>query len=299
MPGANATVIATHSRRMRLRLDNGQEVDARIQGKRLKPVCADQVQTEPIPQESDWLITGIASRKNELTRPNNRGVAEVLASNIETLVVVAAPEPAPDWFIIDRYLCAAELMPAAALLIFNKMDRDLQGGSDAALAEYRQLGYEVIRSSTKSGLNLDRIGASLSGGISLVVGQSGVGKSSIINCLSSISRQKTQVVSDKSKDGKHTTVNSTMLPLNAGGFVIDSPGVRDFAPAFSSTDAVASGFVEIRNGAGQCRFSDCMHLREPDCAIKDQVNRGVISARRYESYRRAIALVRRLQKNRY
>jgi ribosome biogenesis GTPase len=184
-------------------------------------------------------------------------------------------------------------------LIFNKMDRDLQGGSDAALAEYRQLGYEVIRSSTKTGLNLDRIGASLSGGISLVVGQSGVGKSSIINCLSSISRQKTQVVSDKSKDGKHTTVNSTMLPLNAGGFVIDSPGVRDFAPAFSSTDAVASGFVEIRNGAGQCRFSDCMHLREPDCAIKDQVNRGVISARRYESYRRAIALVRRLQKNRY
>ena len=299
MPGANATVIATYSRRMRLRLDDGQQVDARIMGKKLKPVCADRVHAEPLAGEADWLISGIAERRNALTRPNRRGIAEVLAANIDTLVVVAAPEPAPDWFIVDRYLCAAELMPTAAILVLNKTDRVMPDGVDVALAEYRQLGYGVIATSAKSGDNLARLGASLRGQTSLIVGQSGAGKSSIINKLSSTSQQKTQVISGKTGEGKHTTVNSTVLPLDAGGFVIDSPGVRDFAPAFTTGDAVAAGFVEIRNRAAECRFADCRHLKEPECAVKAAVQEGAISARRYESYRRAIALVRRWHEERY
>ena len=113
----HATVIATYSRRMRIRLANAVEVDARIKGKRLKPVCGDHVDAEPIENESDWLITRIAKRRNELTRPNMRGQVEVLAANLDYLVVVAAIEPKADWFIVDRYLCAAELMGIGAGIV--------------------------------------------------------------------------------------------------------------------------------------------------------------------------------------
>ena len=112
----SATVIATYSRRMRLRLANGEEVNARIKGKRIKAVCADTVSAEPIENESDWLITEIGERRNELTRPNMRGQIEVLAANVDSLLVVAAVSPLPDWYIVDRYLCAAELMGVNAVV---------------------------------------------------------------------------------------------------------------------------------------------------------------------------------------
>ena len=138
MSQESATVIATYSRRMGLRLANGDEVDARIKGKRVKPVCGDAVVAEPIENESDWLITGIDERRNELTRPNMRGQVEVLAANIDTLVVAAAVSPLPDWYIVDRYLCAAELMGIKSMVVFNKID--LLDGHDIEieeLGEYR------------------------------------------------------------------------------------------------------------------------------------------------------------------
>ena len=110
----NGQVIATFSRRMRVRLAGGEAVEARIRGKRLRPVCGDFVTLEPISGESDWLISAIDNRRNALTRPNRRGDTEVLAANLDRLVVVAAGTPAADWFIVDRYLCAAELMPVDA-----------------------------------------------------------------------------------------------------------------------------------------------------------------------------------------
>ena len=112
-----ATVIATFSRRMRLRLDDDSEVDARIKGKKLKPVCGDTVVAQPIADEQDWLITAIKPRRNALTRPNMRGYTETLAANLDLVVVVAAVAPKPDWFIVDRYLCAAENMGADAAVV--------------------------------------------------------------------------------------------------------------------------------------------------------------------------------------
>ena len=117
-----ATVIATYSRRMGLRLANGDEVSARIKGKRIKPVCGDRVMAEKIANETDWLITSIEERRNELTRPNMRGQVEVLAANVDVLVVMASVSPLPDWFIVDRYLCAAELMGIHSIIVFNKID---------------------------------------------------------------------------------------------------------------------------------------------------------------------------------
>jgi ribosome biogenesis GTPase len=290
MPSATAQVIATFSRRMRLRLADGNEVDARIKGKRLRPVCGDRVSAERIPNEDDWLITAIAARRNELNRPNLRGGIEILAANVDQLVVVAAPEPAPDWFVVDRYIAAAEDMRVAAIIVYNKTDLGTSADSAAELDDYRRAGYRVVECSAADRSGLDALGQALEAQTAIIVGQSGVGKSSLINALMGGAAQRTAAISSKSGEGRHTTVNSVMLDLPGGGRVIDSPGVRDYAPAFSAATAVVAGFREIESAASNCRFANCRHLQEPGCAVKAAVEAGGISARRYESYRRLLRL---------
>ncbi len=285
----SATVVATYSRRMSLRLPGDAVVSARIKGKRLKPVCGDRVIAEPLENEDDWLITAIEPRRNELTRPNVRGRVEVLAANVDLLVVVAGVTPRADWFIVDRYLCAAECMRVDAAAIYNKID--LLDAGDAATAElrhYERIGYATALTSAVSGAGIDDVRALVADRTAIIVGQSGVGKSSIINALLGREQQKTSEISDKSREGRHTTVNSAMLDLPGGGRVIDSPGVRDYAPAFDSATDVERGFREIHDHGSECQFHNCRHLREPNCAVKRAVSDGAISERRYESYRRCL-----------
>ncbi len=285
---------------MRLRFADGDEVDARIKGKRLKPVCGDRVHAEPIAGESDWLITGIDARDNELTRPSARGKVEVLAANIDTLVAVAAPEPKADWYIIDRYLCAAELMGVTGIVAYNKIDLDTESSSAMPeLENYAAIGYDVVSCSAIDGRGLAEIASLLRDRCAIIVGQSGVGKSSIINELIADAAQRTAMVSEKTGEGRHTTVNSVMLSLPAGGSVIDSPGVRDYAPALSSSRLAIDGFREIVARATDCRFANCRHLREPGCAVKAAVESGDIAARRYSSYKRVVSLTEQLTEGRY
>ena len=300
MTQSDATVIATYSRRMRLRLADGHEVEARIKGKRLKPVCGDRVMAEVIDNETDWLISSIAPRRNELTRPDRRGRTEVLAANIDCLVAVAAAEPKPDWYIIDRYLCAAELMGIVGVVVYNKIDLETSPiTADEELANYERIGHDVARCSASDGTGIAEIGTLIGNRCTIIVGQSGVGKSSIINRLSSGAQQRVATISDKSGEGRHTTVNSVMIPLPQGGYVIDSPGVRDYAPALESARNAAGGFREIVAAAQRCRFANCQHLREPGCAIKSGVEDGSITARRYESYKRIVNLTEQLSEGRY
>lgn len=299
MSAKDATVIATYSRRMRLRLDDGVEVDARIKGKKLKPVCGDTVVAEPIAGEQDWLITAIHPRRNALTRPNMRGHTETLAANLDLVVVVAAISPKPDWFVVDRYLCAAENMGASAAVVFNKTDLADTRNAAAVVDVYRALGYPCISCSAETGENLQLLEEILTGQTAIVVGQSGVGKSSLINRMSGDAGQKTATVSEKTGEGRHTTVNSVMTTLANGGVVIDSPGVRDYAPALTTKAEVISGFREVRDAGEHCRFANCQHLREPNCAVKEAAEEGRIDARRYESYRRSLALVERLTQGRH
>ena len=296
---AKAVVVATFSRQMNLRLATGELVRAKIKGKKLKPVCGDRVQAAPIENEPEWLITTIDQRDNELNRPNMRGQIETLAANVDYLCVVAASTPAADWFIIDRYLCAAELMNIDAAVIFNKADLDNDSvQTRQALDVYEDIGYLTLLCSAKTGQNMDELGRLLADKTSIIVGQSGVGKSSIINRLSSDSRQRTSDVSKGTGEGRHTTVNSVMLDISDGGKVIDSPGVRDYAPATQTNEQVATSFREIKEAGYNCRFANCQHLKEPGCAVKDGVESGTIDQRRYESYRRLIVLSEQLAKKR-
>jgi ribosome biogenesis GTPase len=296
MPPPTAQVIATFSQRMRVRMQDKTEADARIKGKRLRPVCGDLVDVEPIENEQDWLITNIHERRNALTRPNMRGRIDTLASNVELLLVVSAPSPKPDWFIVDRYLAAAENMGVPAAVVFNKTDLGEESPAAAkCLDELAAAGYRVLRCSAETGDGITGIASEIGERVAIVVGQSGVGKSSIINELMGGEAQRTAEISTKSGEGRHTTVNSVMLDLPDGGHVIDSPGVRDYAPALDSAAAVVRGFREIEAAGHDCRFANCRHLQEPGCAVKAGVDEGSISARRYESYRRLLRLTEELE----
>lgn len=298
MTAERALVIATFSRRMRLKPEQGEAVDARIKGKRLQPVCGDYVLAEPIADEPDWVIVDVLPRKNELSRPNLRGKTEILAANVDQLLVMAAGSPKADWAIVDRYLCAAELMRIPGVVLYNKVDLDDGNSPDAELRDYSNIGYKTVRTSAQTGLGLDEVGDLLRDTVSIIVGQSGVGKSTLINRLIGDELQRTAAISDKRGEGRHTTVNSVMLNLPGGGAVIDSPGVRDYAPALQP-EQVVNGYREIVAAARDCRFSDCRHLREPDCAVKKRVETGDISKRRYDSYRHLLALTRKLTEGKY
>jgi ribosome biogenesis GTPase len=277
---------------MRLRLKNDTQVDSRIKGKKLRPVCGDRVVAETIDNEGDWLITEILPRENQLSRPNMRGKVEILAANVDLLLVVAAAVPDPDWFIVDRYLAAAESMRASAAVIFNKTD---VAAADANFHDYGEIGYDTMTCSAESGDNIESIRTFLGQRTAIIVGQSGVGKSSIINALLGDDTLRTASISSKTQEGKHTTVNSEMLDIPGGARIIDSPGVRDYAPAFNDMSQVMQGFREMESARQDCRFANCQHLREPACAVKDGVESGHISARRYESYRRLLALTDKLE----
>lgn len=298
--GDTGLVTATFSRRMQVLLaGTAQYVDARIKGKTIRPVCGDTVVVEPIPNEDDWLITAVMPRRNELSRPDSRGRREVLAANIDLLVAMAAPEPRPDWYVVDRYLAAAENMGAKALVVFNKSDLEVTGElTNEVLADYVRSGYQVVRCSATVGHDIEQLRSHLQGNTSIVVGQSGVGKSSVINRLAGAAAQRTAALSGSSGEGRHTTVNSVLLPLPDGGDVIDSPGVRDYAPAIETPPEVIRGFREIQALGQECKFANCRHLREPGCAVKKGVDEGCISERRYESFKRMMTLARELSEKR-
>ena len=293
-----ARVVTTFGRRFELATAPGERLPARIKGRRLRPVCGDRVVARPpaTDSEPEWLITSIQPRQNELTRPDLRGRTEILAANVSLLVIVAAARPDPDWFIVDRYLSAAELMDAKAVVVFNKNDLGDTDRENPVLDDYRALGYPVLMTSAATGDGIEPLRDLLKSETAIFVGQSGVGKSSLINGMIAELDLRTGEVSEKSGEGRHTTVNSALIDLPEGGAVIDSPGVRDYAPAIADIERVPSGFREIVEYAAGCRYANCRHLREPDCAVKQAAEAGTIAQRRYDSYKRLVHLTEGLQR---
>ncbi len=281
-------VVAAHGRRGRLETPDGRILPYLVKGRRLKVVCGDEVCWQA-GSDGTATVISIQERRNALKRWQAHGHSEILAANLSCVGVVVAPVPAPDWFVVDRFLCAAAVMPASSIVIANKTD--LGDKLEPVLDEYRRIGYTLVQVSAATGAGMDALQAVFQDQTGILVGQSGVGKSSLINRLIPDAGIDTGELTRKRAEGTHTTTASVMHQIPGSGRLIDSPGVRDFLPAIAAGASIQSGFPEIEAASAGCRFSNCRHLREPGCAVKAAVAQGEISARRYESYKRLLRTV--------
>jgi ribosome biogenesis GTPase len=253
-------------------------------------VCGDKVEWLPT-GDSSGVIETIRPRRTVLHRANGTSGQRPLVANIDQVVIEAALEPALDYFLIDKYCVAAELAQTEPLLIINKSDL-LQDQDreriNTLISEYRDIGYTTLLTSALKNTGIEAFIASLSGKTSILVGQSGVGKSSLIKRLLPHRDIDIGKLSVASGLGKHTTTSTTLYHLPQGGRLIDSPGVRDFHLARVPDEELGHGFREFRPYLGQCRFNNCRHLSEPGCAIRAAVAEGRILERRMASYRKLI-----------
>lgn len=254
------------------------------------------------------MIVEILPRQNRLARktavpmPGAHAFEQVIVANVDLVVpVFSAANPAPKWNMLDRYLVAAESFDIPALICITKLDLVQAGNGrmDTELAaeveEYRRIGYPVVMVSAYSGLGLNELKERLQGSISVFVGKSGVGKSSLLNMLQPGLGLKVKEVSQATGKGRHTTSHLEMFPLEFGagenthskGAIVDTPGTREFGLWDVDKDEMAHYFPEMRPLIGKCRFGlDCQHNEEPGCAVRKAVTSGKISPRRYQSYLR-------------
>ncbi|WP_455206541.1 small ribosomal subunit biogenesis GTPase RsgA [Kaarinaea lacus] len=253
-------------------------------------VCGDRV----IWQETGanlGVITSLIPRTNLLARPDYHKQMKPVAANIDQMLIVAAPKPALDEDLINRYLVAAELTSITPIIVINKTD--LLGSQEIhtlheQLAVYGQIGYSIIYTSTKQKNGLTDLIQHLADKTSIFVGQSGVGKSSLIKTFVPDSSIRVGELSNATGLGKHTTSVTVLYNLPGGGNIIDSPGVREFGLGHVTQGQITEGFVEFKPFIGQCKFKDCKHLHEPDCAIKRAVDTQQITQQRYNSYLRIV-----------
>jgi ribosome biogenesis GTPase / thiamine phosphate phosphatase len=281
----DALVTATYGRHLLVRDAGGREIKARPFGRALVIVCGDNALCREDPRNSETHVLELRPRRNALFRSNVRGGAEPVVANLSQLLVVLAPMPVPDLFVLDRYLAAATSGGIAATLIVNKSELGISAVLQNELKAYKSAGYDWLACSTRIGDGMDEVLAACAGSITALVGQSGVGKSSLIRKL--VPRAEIEIGDlIREEEGRHTTTASRLFDLPGGGSLIDSPGVRDFAPAIDRLDSTHLGFIEVARLAPECRFADCRHMREPGCAVIAAVAAGSMNARRYESYRR-------------
>jgi ribosome biogenesis GTPase / thiamine phosphate phosphatase len=290
-----ARIVECFGRRAIVQLVSGERVPASVFGKRTEIVCGDLVKVETRSASDELQVVEVLPRKTAFTRTDSRGRTEHLASNLTLLVVVLAPEPTPDLYIADRYLAGAAYAGLNTLVVLNKAD--LVNEEQGWLSEYRAAGYRTLGISAAQGAGIEALRAAIAGEILLLVGQSGVGKSTLTNALLPALQRPTRTLSAASGEGRHTTVSSAWfdLPADIGGALIDSPGVRDYAPAPLTDAKVQVGWPEILSLAPRCRFNYCLHLREPGWAVCDAFNQNQLSARLYESYKRLLNITRQLK----
>ncbi|MCX2982722.1 small ribosomal subunit biogenesis GTPase RsgA [Halieaceae bacterium IMCC14734] len=231
-------------------------------------------------------------RNAELLRPDPYGDLKPVAANIDRIFIVIAPLPEPHALLIDRYLVAAEAVGVKAVIVLNKSDMlnpDNRPDIDELLAPYPALGYPVLRVSSETGDAMESLSAELDQHLSIFIGQSGVGKSSLVNTLLPEAAIKIGALSTSRNEGTHTTTTARLFHLPNGGSLIDSPGIREFGLWHMDRWQVEDGFPELRAYLGQCRFRDCHHEQEPGCALLEAAAREPLLQRRLDSFRQIIA----------
>ncbi len=301
-------VIASHGANVEVEDNKGQRHHCINRKKTGPAICGDHVMWHSEPHHTG-LIHSIINRKNVLARPDAHNKLKAVAANIDHLVISLAPVATAiqeeknslieqahnldliDFHAIDRYIVAAEISATRALIVINKIDLLSEKMLDeirARLNIYAELGYPYVLTSTQRGQGLDNLSQYLAHKTSVFVGQSGVGKSSLIKIF--IGEENIQIgsLSKVTGQGRHTTTTTRLYHLNGGGNIIDSPGVREFGLWNIEAQKIMHAFKEFKPLLGMCKFNDCLHNREPNCAIKKAVQNGEIKQARYEAYNKIL-----------
>ncbi len=278
--------------------DDGQKFDCRIKGifrtkgiTTTNPIAVgDKVEFEMEPEQGTGVITKLHQRKNYIIRKsiNLSKQAQVIAANLDqALLIVTLASPRTSLGFIDRFLVTAEAYDIPAALVFNKLDLFSDEGLEI-LADYQSIyeniGYPCYEVSAIEGTNVDEIAEIIKDKVTLFSGHSGVGKSSLINSLLPDLKLRTTEISEWHDKGMHTTTFAEMFELPQGGYIIDTPGIRELGVIDIEKNELSHFFPEMRARLNQCRFNSCRHINEPGCAVIKAVEEGEIELSRYESY---------------
>lgn len=280
-----------------VRLENGEKVEARILGKfrmsgirTTNPVAVGDFVTTKKDDTGTIVINGIDERKNYIIRKsiNLSKRSHILAANIDqAILVVTLAQPETFTGFIDRFLVTAEAYHIPTIILFNKVDiynkKEHEKLKDLKEV-YTQIGYQCIEVSATENINIDRVKDLMNNKTSMVSGHSGVGKSTLLNCIEPDLNLKTSEISESHLQGKHTTTFAEMFELSFGGYIIDTPGVKAFGLIDFDKNELSHYFLEMRERLNDCQFNNCQHINEPKCAIKEAVAKGEIAEFRYNNY---------------
>ncbi|MDQ3696448.1 MAG: ribosome small subunit-dependent GTPase A [Gemmatimonadota bacterium] len=269
---------ATHDAALRGRLKKEEGI---------KLAVGDEVALERDEQSGAWTIAEILPRRSKLARraPGGRYGERVVAANVDQIVVVfAVAEPEPHPRLLDRFLVIAAANDLPALVVINKADLADDAAVRARFADYVRAGYALHVTSVSRRAGLEELHAALAGRVSVLTGPSGVGKSSLLNAIYPGLNLRVGEISRSVMKGRHTTVGADMHPLAGDTYVVDTPGLREVGMWALSPDELDRCFLELRPHLGLCRFGDCAHRGEPECAVRGAVATGQVSRTRYDSY---------------
>ena len=277
------TVVAAHGRHYLIELADGSTLPCFPRGKKSELACGDRVQIERS-GEAQGVINTILPRSSLLYR-SNEFRQKLIAANVTLVVIVVATEPSFSDELVTRCLIAAESQDIEALIVLNKCDLiERLPDAEAALSPFARLGYSILHLSALG--EVDALRTQLAGQTSVLVGQSGMGKSTLVNALVPTAGARTREISEALDSGRHTTTHATLYRLPDGAALIDSPGLQEFGLHHLSRSELEHGFREYRVWQGHCRFRNCRHDREPGCAIREAVEAGDVDASRHDTFLR-------------
>jgi ribosome biogenesis GTPase len=276
-----------------VRLDDGTPLDCKYRRQVGRPFCGDRVQVA-VDDRQSAVVESIHPRRNHFVRGDPQQRRHIVAANLDRVLIVLALRPLPSRDLLERYLVAVHSLDIEPVIVVNKVDLAFYDETEAGgpvlgrLSEYQALGYSVLCTSCKKAPGIDQLASELRNETSILVGQSGVGKSSLVRRLLPDLDIQVGELSRATGKGTHTTTTTILYDLPGGGHLMDSPGVWEYGLWRLEPAAIASGFVEFRPFRGQCRFNDCRHNSEPDCAVKQAVQDGRISGWRHAAYLRLL-----------